>query len=89
MMTYVLLMYTCVLFHTGLTPLAHAVLAGQVDVVKLLVKMGASINSQDHLGRTCLSMAAYQVIITVDPAQTKRHDRTELNCAVASLGVCN
>ena len=65
-------MYTCVLFHTGLTPLAHAVLAGQVDVVKLLVKMGASINSQDHLGRTCLSMAAYQVIIRPGADQATR-----------------
>ena len=41
--------------------MAHAVMAEQSDSVKLLVKMGASINAQDNMGRTCLSMAAYQV----------------------------
>ena len=46
---------------TGLTPLIHAVMAEQLDSVKLLVKMGASINTCDSMGRTCLSMAAYQV----------------------------
>ncbi len=45
----------------GLTPLSHAVIAEQLDSVKLLVKMGSSINAQDNFGRTCLAMAAYQV----------------------------
>lgn len=49
------------LFLAGLTPLAHATMAQELESVKLLVKMGASINAQDNLGRTCLIMAAYQV----------------------------
>lgn len=44
----------------GLTPLGHAVMAGQLETMKKLVKMGASINTQDNLGRTCLAIAAYQ-----------------------------
>ena len=45
----------------GLTPLAYAVQSKQLHAVKRLVKMGADIDSQDASGRTCLSVAAYQV----------------------------
>ncbi|KAI4878835.1 hypothetical protein NFI96_033548 [Prochilodus magdalenae] len=41
------------------TPLMHAVSGRQVDTVKLLLKMGASINTQDACGRTSLSLATY------------------------------
>ncbi|XP_041370509.1 uncharacterized protein LOC121384261 [Gigantopelta aegis] len=44
----------------GFTPLAEAVQAQQICAVKRLVKMGANINAQDNLGRTSLSIAAYQ-----------------------------
>ncbi|KAK7489514.1 hypothetical protein BaRGS_00019148, partial [Batillaria attramentaria] len=44
----------------GLTPLGQAVLSQQMGAVKRLVKMGANINAQDSIGRTCLSIAAYQ-----------------------------
>ena len=44
-----------------MTPLGHAVQASRLDSMKLLVKMGAAINTQDKLGRTPLAMAAYQV----------------------------
>ncbi|KAI0222250.1 Ankyrin repeat domain-containing protein 55, partial [Lamellibrachia satsuma] len=44
----------------GYVPLAHAVMAEKLDSVKLLLKMGASVNRQDNMGRTCLAMAAYQ-----------------------------
>ncbi|KAL2100263.1 hypothetical protein ACEWY4_004657 [Coilia grayii] len=37
----------------------HAVSGRQVDTVKLLLKMGASINTQDACGRTSLSLATY------------------------------
>ena len=50
---------------SGLTPLAYSVIAEQLESVKLLVKMGANINVQDFMGRTCLSMAAYQVYFTM------------------------
>ncbi|MBN3319707.1 ANR55 protein, partial [Atractosteus spatula] len=43
----------------GSTPLMHAVSGRQVDTVKLLLKMGASINTQDARGRTSLSLATY------------------------------
>uniref|UniRef100_A0A3P8YLU4 Ankyrin repeat domain 55 n=1 Tax=Esox lucius TaxID=8010 RepID=A0A3P8YLU4_ESOLU len=43
----------------GSTPLMHAVSGRQVDTVKLLLKMGASINTQDACGRTALSLATY------------------------------
>ncbi|XP_052422498.1 ankyrin repeat domain-containing protein 55-like isoform X2 [Carassius gibelio] len=43
----------------GSTPLMHAVSGRQVDTVKLLLKMGASINTQDACGRTSLSLATY------------------------------
>ncbi|XP_043919721.1 ankyrin repeat domain-containing protein 55 isoform X1 [Protopterus annectens] len=43
----------------GSTPLMHAISGRQVDTVKLLLKMGASINTQDACGRTCLSLATY------------------------------
>ncbi|NWY23974.1 ANR55 protein, partial [Pheucticus melanocephalus] len=43
----------------GCTPLMHAVSGRQVDTVKLLLKMGANINTQDACGRTSLSLAAY------------------------------
>ena len=39
----------------------HAVSGRQVDTVKLLLKMGASINTQDACGRTSLSLATYLV----------------------------
>lgn len=45
----------------GLTPLGQAVVSQQMAAVKRLVKMGADINAQDGIGRTCLSIAAYQV----------------------------
>uniref|UniRef100_A0AAY4DUH6 Ankyrin repeat domain-containing protein 55 n=1 Tax=Denticeps clupeoides TaxID=299321 RepID=A0AAY4DUH6_9TELE len=40
----------------GSTPLMHAVSGRQVDTVKLLLKMGTSINTQDACGRTSLSL---------------------------------
>ncbi|XP_030323688.1 ankyrin repeat domain-containing protein 55 isoform X2 [Calypte anna] len=43
----------------GCTPLMHAVSGRQVDTVKLLLKMGANINTQDSCGRTSLSLATY------------------------------
>ncbi|OCU02504.1 ankyrin repeat domain-containing protein 55 isoform X2 [Xenopus laevis] len=43
----------------GCTPLMHAVSGRQVDTVKLLLKMGANINTQDACGRTSLSVATY------------------------------
>ncbi|XDV53736.1 hypothetical protein PO909_022167 [Leuciscus waleckii] len=43
----------------GSTPLMHAVSGRQLDTVKLLLKMGASINTQDACGRTSLSLATY------------------------------
>ncbi|NWS17458.1 ANR55 protein, partial [Pachyramphus minor] len=43
----------------GCTPLMHAVSGRQVDTVKLLLKMGANINTQDAHGRTSLSLATY------------------------------
>ncbi|XP_051785540.1 ankyrin repeat domain-containing protein 55 isoform X1 [Erpetoichthys calabaricus] len=43
----------------GSTPLMHAISGRQVDTVKLLLKMGASINTQDTCGRTSLSLATY------------------------------
>lgn len=39
----------------------HAVSGRQVDTVKLLLKMGANINTQDACGRTSLSLATYLV----------------------------
>lgn len=39
----------------------HAVSGRQVDTVKLLLKMGANINTQDAFGRTSLSLATYLV----------------------------
>lgn len=57
------MMLTTFEFLAGLTPLSHATMAEQLDSVKLLVKVGASINAQDNLGRTCLAMAAYQVVL--------------------------
>ncbi|XP_077992903.1 uncharacterized protein LOC144446931 [Glandiceps talaboti] len=44
----------------GMTPLTHAVAGRQLETMKLLVKMGASINMMDSQGRTPLSVAAYQ-----------------------------
>ncbi|XP_071090913.1 ankyrin repeat domain-containing protein 55-like [Haliotis cracherodii] len=44
----------------GFTPLTHTVQNKQLRGVKRLIKMGANINAQDNLGRTCLSIAAYQ-----------------------------
>ncbi|XP_039946017.1 ankyrin repeat domain-containing protein 55 isoform X2 [Hirundo rustica] len=43
----------------GCTPLMHAVSGRQADTVKLLLKMGANINTQDACGRTSLSLATY------------------------------
>ncbi|RMB95423.1 hypothetical protein DUI87_28146 [Hirundo rustica rustica] len=45
----------------GCTPLMHAVSGRQADTVKLLLKMGANINTQDACGRTSLSLATYLV----------------------------
>ncbi|PIK56185.1 putative ankyrin repeat domain-containing protein 55 isoform X2 [Apostichopus japonicus] len=44
----------------GMTPLSHAVTNQRLDLLKLLVKMGANINTQDSLGRTPLCLAAYE-----------------------------
>ena len=44
-----------------MTPLSHAVINKQLDMVKLLVRMGAGINAQDAMGRTPLCLAAYEV----------------------------
>ncbi|XP_054431344.1 ankyrin repeat domain-containing protein 55 [Pteronotus mesoamericanus] len=43
----------------GCTPLMHAVSGRQADTVKLLLKMGASVNTQDAHGRTSLCLASY------------------------------
>ncbi|XP_062898171.1 ankyrin repeat domain-containing protein 55 [Mobula hypostoma] len=43
----------------GSTPLMHAISGRQLDTVKLLLKMGASINTEDACGRTALSLATY------------------------------
>ncbi|XP_060617486.2 ankyrin repeat domain-containing protein 55 [Anolis sagrei] len=43
----------------GCTPLMHAVSGRQLDTVKLLLKMGANINTQDACGRTSLTLATY------------------------------
>ncbi|XP_063152815.1 ankyrin repeat domain-containing protein 55 [Candoia aspera] len=43
----------------GCTPLMHAISGRQLDTVKLLLKMGANINTQDARGRTSLSLATY------------------------------
>ncbi|XP_062943920.1 ankyrin repeat domain-containing protein 55 [Cynocephalus volans] len=43
----------------GCTPLMHAVSGRQLDTVKLLLKMGANINTQDAYGRTSLCLATY------------------------------
>uniref|UniRef100_A0A8D2IXY6 Ankyrin repeat domain 55 n=1 Tax=Varanus komodoensis TaxID=61221 RepID=A0A8D2IXY6_VARKO len=43
----------------GCTPLMHAISGRQLDTVKLLLKMGANINTQDACGRTSLSLATY------------------------------
>nr|XP_056704712.1 ankyrin repeat domain-containing protein 55 isoform X2 [Euleptes europaea] len=43
----------------GCTPLMHSVSGRQLDTVKLLLKMGANINTQDAFGRTSLSLATY------------------------------
>ncbi|XP_070592472.1 ankyrin repeat domain-containing protein 55 [Erythrolamprus reginae] len=43
----------------GSTPLMHAISGRQLDTVKLLLKMGANINTQDARGRTSLSLATY------------------------------
>lgn len=39
----------------------HAVSGRQVDTVKLLLKMGANVNTQDAYGRTSLCLATYLV----------------------------
>lgn len=57
--------YHLIMF-VGLTPLAQAVHCQQMAAVKRLVKMGADINAQDGLGRTCLCIASYQVSL-LDP----------------------
>lgn len=44
----------------GVTPLGQAVLCQKLEVVKKLIKMGANIDAQDNVGRTCLSIATYQ-----------------------------
>ncbi|XP_064631012.1 ankyrin repeat domain-containing protein 55-like [Lineus longissimus] len=44
----------------GLTPLGHAVMAQQLECMKILVKIGANINAQDNFGRSFLSIVAYQ-----------------------------
>ncbi|ELK31765.1 Ankyrin repeat domain-containing protein 55 [Myotis davidii] len=51
----------------GCTPLMHAVSGRQVDTAKLLLKMGANINSQDAEGRTSLCLAAYLVRLCACP----------------------
>ncbi|KAL8578612.1 hypothetical protein ACOMHN_007070 [Nucella lapillus] len=49
----------------GMTPLGQAVMSQQMTAVKRLVKMGADINAQDGMGRTSLSIAAYQQMTAV------------------------
>ncbi|XP_022339647.2 uncharacterized protein LOC111134678 isoform X2 [Crassostrea virginica] len=44
----------------GLTPLAHAVKAKEMEAVKQIIKMGGNINTQDRHGRTPLALATYQ-----------------------------
>ena len=48
----------------------HAVSGRQVDTVKLLLKMGANINTQDAYGRTSLCLATY-LVPTVSVASVK------------------
>ena len=48
----------------------HAVSGRQVDTVKLLLKMGANINTQDAYGRTSLCLATY-LVPTVSVAGVK------------------
>ena len=47
--------------HPGAVLLMHAVHAEQMGSLKLLVKMGASLNVQSRDGQTALAMAAHQV----------------------------
>ena len=42
----------------------HAVSGRQADTVRLLLKMGADVNTQDARGRTSLCLAAYLVRTT-------------------------
>jgi hypothetical protein len=42
----------------GLTPLHHAVVKGDAELVKSLLKEGASVDSKDNAGRTPLHYAA-------------------------------
>ncbi|XP_071947936.1 uncharacterized protein [Antedon mediterranea] len=44
----------------GLTPLSKATQFRQFDVMKMLVKMGADLNTRDAKGRTPLCLAAYE-----------------------------
>ncbi|XP_071480978.1 uncharacterized protein [Diadema antillarum] len=44
----------------GLTPLSQAVLGKKQEMLKILLKMGANINTQDAIGRTPLCLAAYE-----------------------------
>ena len=53
--------YRCVVILAGQTPLSCAVLSEKLTCLKLLLKMGADINTQGDQGRTRLSRAAYQV----------------------------
>lgn len=52
----------------------HAVSGRQVDTVKLLLKMGANINTQDAYGRTSLCLATY-LVLTVSVTGTKELGR--------------
>ena len=53
------LVLTCMF--PGKTPMGCAAINEQLICLKLLRKMGADVNVQDDQGRTCLSLAAYQV----------------------------
>lgn len=45
------------LFHSGMAALHEAVLTGNLDVVKLLIKYGADVHQRDEDGWTPLHMA--------------------------------
>lgn len=53
--------YVILFSFQGSTPLMHAISGRQLDTVKLLLKMGANINTQDARGRSSLSLATYLV----------------------------
>jgi cytohesin len=61
----------------GLIPLHHAVVQGDIELVKSLLKEGVSVNSRDNAGRTALHYAA--------GAKANRHRVSKGNVEVARL----